>query len=300
MDAHPVRFSFLIPTAGRFDRLRGTLRALSELDAPTGSFEAVVVIDGGTSAPAATLAGDAGRVPIDVVIQEPSGPARARNVAAARARGEWFVFLDDDCRPSADFLRTLDAMLTSDSRLALGGQPVWPDSAGLWSLATHLVVEAFVESRSTASGSPGFLPSQNLVIHRAAWEDMGGFNEAFRSAGGEDREFCLRWAAAGGRCSRVAALSYVHDHPLTFRSFLLKHFRYGQGAAHCRRMTGPHRHGGYRAFARAVARLTWTRGPRRQILALAPALMLAQCATLAGNLAAQSPRDDAESVTSPS
>ncbi len=299
MDAQPVRFSFLIPTAGRLDRLRRTLRALAELEAPAGSFEAVVVIDGGMAEPAAGLAGDAGRMPMRVVTQRRSGPARARNVAAARARGEWLIFLDDDCRPSADFLTTLETLLAPDPRLAIGGQPLEPGSGGLWSVATHLVVEAFVESGRGASGAPGFLPSQNLVVHRTAWARTGGFNEAFRYAGGEDREFCLRWIADGGRFVRVTELAYVHDAPLPFWSYVRKHFRYGQGAMRCRHATGRRPQRRYRAFARALARRAWTQQPRWRIPALAVALALSQCATLAG-MVSWGQRDEADAVANPS
>ncbi len=283
METGAVRYSFLIPTRGRLGQVRETLQALSALEAPNGSFEALVGVDGGIPEPGAwSLAESAGGMPLTLIAQDRHGPARARNVAAARAQGEWLVFLDDDCRLSRDYLRVLERALTSDRSLAVGGQPRTPDSAGIWTLATHIVVEAFVESQRRACGTPGFLPSQNLVVHRTAWAQTGGFNEDFRAAAGEDREFCIRWTRGGGRLARLPELRYVHDDPLDLRDFLRKHFQYGQGAARFLHEAGQEPLRRYRLFLRDAWRRATASRPRWRVPALTVGLALSQLATLAG------------------
>lgn len=287
-DTSQIRYSFLIPANGRDGRVRPTLRALAAIEAPAGSFEAVVVFDGAVAESLKASLGDSARgMPLAVLEQQRSGPARARNLAASRARGEWFVFLDDDCRLSPDFLRVLEPALTPDPSLALGGHAQTARSVNVWTLATHIVVEAFIESQRRPCGSFDFLLSRNLVLHRAAWERTGGFDEDFRFAGGEDREFCYRWTHCGGRFVRLEQLRYVHDDPLGLGDFLRKHVQYGQGAARFQLKSGRPPGGRYDAFWREVARRLGATRPRSRIPALAVALALSQLATLAGMLFAE-------------
>ncbi len=281
------RYSFLIPSSGRASRLRGTLNALAALGDAADTSEVVLVIDGPASGlPLSDLLAGAGRMPVTVIEQARSGPARARNVAAAHARGEWLVFLDDDCRVGPDVLGQLGRVLRSDAGVAFGGQPSIPGTATIWSAASHIVVETFIASCRHPSGAFAFLPSQNLVVHRTAWQRMGGFSERFRAAGGEDREFCRRWVNGGGRLQRLPGLGYVHDDRLTAWSFLRKHFRYGEGAALVPHLPGL---GWYLTFlteaVRQIAAHGWWRQP-----GLIVALVASQVASATGRVFAEAPR----------
>src|SRR5215471_4089982 len=120
MEAKEVRYSFLIPTDAREGRLLATLQSLEELQAATGSFEVVVVFDGHIPASLKEFLGErASTPPLVVLEQEQGGPASARNLAASHARGEWIIFLDDDCRLSPDFLSVLELALEPGVRLAI-------------------------------------------------------------------------------------------------------------------------------------------------------------------------------------
>ena len=283
MEAKEVRYSFLIPTDAREGRLVATLQSLEELQAPTGLFEVVVVFDGEMPASLKEFLGErASTLPLVVLEQEQSGPASARNLAASHARGEWIVFLDDDCRVSPDFLRVLELALNPGVRLAIGGKPRTPDRVGIWTETSHIIVEAFIECQRDASGAFGFLPSQNLVLHRTAWETTGGFDIDFVAPAGEDREFCYRWIASGGCLVRLEQLRYIHDHFVGFWKFLQKHRQYGNGAVRFWQKSGTTRGSRYAAFLLEAARRIKSVHPRRRIPALVAALMLSQIATLVG------------------
>src|SRR4051812_48063528 len=88
--------SVIIATYQRPRILRGCLEALSRSDYPRDRFEVLAVDDGGTV--------DLGFVPefrdrMDVTLlrSRHGGPALARNVGLARAKGEFVAFTDDDC-----------------------------------------------------------------------------------------------------------------------------------------------------------------------------------------------------------
>ncbi|MEO8659853.1 MAG: glycosyltransferase [Bryobacteraceae bacterium] len=231
--------SFVIPTTGLKPQLPRALRGISALRQEGATTEVVVVFDGARKRwSAAELARCTGEARLVVLEQEAGGPARARNLGARSASGELLVFLDDDCYLEPDFLETLMTEIREGSGNIGGGIPAIPEVANLWSGASHIVVEAFIESQ-TSKGEIGFLPSQNLAVWRSDWERSGGFDETFAWAGGEDREFCVRWLAQGGRLGRFEKARYVHDHPLQMRSYFRKHREYGAAAARLGRRGRP-------------------------------------------------------------
>ena len=95
--------SVVIPTYERPDDLRICLNSLStevQLDAPT--YE-IIVSDDSSS--------DSSRILIEKYFPhvhwgegKKIGPAGNRNAGVARARGEWIVFLDDDCIAQEGYL----------------------------------------------------------------------------------------------------------------------------------------------------------------------------------------------------
>jgi GT2 family glycosyltransferase len=62
------------------------------------------------------------------------------------------------------------------------------------------------------NASGGVLWSCNLAVRRTAFEQLGGFDEDFLEAGGEDMEFAWRVARAGLRV-RFAPEALVHHPP---------------------------------------------------------------------------------------
>ncbi|MCP4887125.1 MAG: hypothetical protein GY904_11000 [Planctomycetaceae bacterium] len=59
---------------------------------------------------------------------------------------------------------------------------------------------------------------------------IGGFDESFRQAGGEDRDFCSRWQAAHYPIVWQKDAIAEHRHHQKVADFLKMHFRYGRGA----------------------------------------------------------------------
>src|SRR5262249_52454140 len=107
----PVPLSILIPTKNRRESLARTVEAC--LGCGNGvEVEVVVIDDGSTDGTAdgtAELLGELARASPDKLRFESvpaGGPARARNLAAERARHDTLLFLGDDIVPAhEDFLR---------------------------------------------------------------------------------------------------------------------------------------------------------------------------------------------------
>ena len=75
----------------------------------------------------------------------------------------------------------------------------------------------------------GYFAANNFAVERSAFLASGGFDETLRF--GEDRDFCHRWASAGGRFISTREALVRHHHRMNLAQFLCLHFKYGGGTA---------------------------------------------------------------------
>lgn len=275
-------YSAVIPSQAGRASLPETLRALSVLEAPAGVVEALLVFDGGGSAAVrANMTAAVPTLPLQMIDQPQSGPAAARNRGAALASGDWLIFLDDDCSLMPGFLSELERGLERNPGALFGGLALLPEHASPWSLASQLIIDAFVESQKTSKGQLRFLPTQCLALRREDWLRSGGFNEEFAAAAGEDRDFCWRWSQSGRPLVRLNQARYLHRHPLSARAFLRKHREYGSASS---QMSGLAHRAPLR-FLSACVRLLLRIRPVSRRLQVGAALILSQAMSLWGFVA---------------
>ena len=93
-------FSIIIPTYNRTAPLTNCLYFLTLLDYPRNCFEVIVVNDGGETKLEAIADTFRNQINLNLITQPHSGPAAARNTGAAKAKGEFLAFTDDDCMPA--------------------------------------------------------------------------------------------------------------------------------------------------------------------------------------------------------
>jgi GT2 family glycosyltransferase len=215
-------FSVIIPTCGR-RRLDRTLAAVAGLNR---SVCEVIVVDDGSSPALDVKRGD---LPLRVVRQQRSGPAAARNRGAREARTPFLVFLDDDCAPHPAWIDEISA--AAAPTIAVGGIVRNGLCENLFAEASHILVREFtLAQRLCEDDNYSFLPTANLAVHADAFRCVGGFDEQFPGAAGEDRDFCYRWRSRGYGL-RIASRAVVdHFHDMDLREFVRQQFGYGCGA----------------------------------------------------------------------
>jgi GT2 family glycosyltransferase len=144
------------------------------------------------------------------------GPAANRNGGAAQASGEWIAFIDDDCRPEAEWLSALVQQADTGQFDVIEGRIIVPDKHD----------SPFRRHVENLSG--GNFWSGNLAMRRDMFVRLGGFDEEFLEAGGEDMEFGDRIRRSGVRTTFCTAATVVHpSHVVTWRylfwrTFLMK------------------------------------------------------------------------------
>ena len=269
------KFSIVVPTYRRPEQLAGCLAAIARLDYPREGFEAIVVDDGGGESLDAVVDA-AGDVPLRLERQPNAGPARARNRGARLARGRYLAFTDDDCEPAPGWLRALEAALSTGA-VAAAGRSI--SAAGdPFSTADELLM-GFMFEHYNRPDDVRFAMTSNLAVERSTFLPLGGFDEAFPRAGGEDRELIHRLRSRGFRIAWAPEAAVRHFPSGNLGEFCERHYRYGRGAALFRRRTAGVERERLSFYAQILRCAPARGGSRARLRAL---VALSQVATAAG------------------
>lgn len=155
-----------------------------------GRFELIIVDDASGDDTPAVLQRLAADAPFPVVIRRQAvnrGPATARNVGWRTASSSTIAFTDDDCVPQPTWLATLVRGL-DDFDLVQGMTVPDPAQHHRWGDFSH-TIEA-LEPR-------GWYQTCNIGYRRSVIERIGGFDEDFFYAYGEDADLAWRAKESG-------------------------------------------------------------------------------------------------------
>jgi GT2 family glycosyltransferase len=196
--------SIVIPAHNRAGLTRQCLDAILA-EPPSLPFELIVVDDASTDATAELLAGYS--APVRVLTRSQNGGfATACNEGAAEATGEQLVFLNNDTIPQPGWLDALARYADQHPAAAVvGSKLLFPDDS-----VQHagVVICQDANPRHVYAGFPGDHPVVNrsrqfqavtaacMLVRRAAFEQAGGFDNAFRNCL-EDTDLCLRLRESG-------------------------------------------------------------------------------------------------------
>jgi mycofactocin system glycosyltransferase len=218
--------SVVIPVKDRAEELARCLASLSRLDYPQEKLQVIVVDDGsGDDSPLVARQAGAFLLPSGGTGR---GPAAARNIGAAAARGEILAFIDSDCSASAGWLAELLPAFDDPAMVAVGGLV-----DGMCTASAVDRYEAVMSSLSLGSrersGNGGndtfYLPSCNLLVRRAAFQAARGFDDSMHV--GEDVDLTWRLRDAGWTIAYLPMGRVLHEHRSTVRSFMSRRFDYG-------------------------------------------------------------------------
>jgi glycosyltransferase involved in cell wall biosynthesis len=224
-------YSIIIPTYRRREQLARCLAAIEALEFPRDRFELVVVDDGSPTPPGDLVAALDPGISAQLISARHSGPGVARNVGASLARGRYLVFTDDDCTPRADWLAAVDRWTRATSvPSAIGGRTVNILANDIYATASQGILDYLYEYYGHHNDAVRFFTTNNLVVPRAEFLEVGGFDDQFERAAAEDRDLCERWRRHGLPLQYANDMVVSHAHALTFGQFNRLHFRYGRGA----------------------------------------------------------------------
>jgi glycosyltransferase involved in cell wall biosynthesis len=230
------RVSLIVCTRNRGSRLGEFLNRITQLDAPSGGWELILVDNASTDATPAIIeefVRTAG-ISAQYVYAPLAGLARARNAGIAAASGDVLAFTDDDCYPQTDYLKTLVDIFSTYQPGFVGGRVLQhnPDHARvtLREYPNPLTIEA----RSCLR--PGRIHGANMAVLRDVVHAIGGFDPHLGAGtpciAGEDTEFLARalWAGWSGRYDPALVVSHDHGRLPAEAARMRRGYHFGCGA----------------------------------------------------------------------
>lgn len=197
-----MKISVIVPAFNEERLLPASLqsiRAAMQAFAEAGWEFELIVCDNNSTDRTAEIAAAAGAI---VVFEPINQIARARNTGAARATGDWLVFVDADSFPTIALFRDVVAQIRRGDVVA-GGATVTVDTR---SLAARAVVGWWnLISRIARWGAGSF-----VFCEAKTFREVGGFSRELYAA--EEIALFRRLKRAAHRSGRRIAI--LHRHPL--------------------------------------------------------------------------------------
>ena len=152
---------------------------------------------------------------------------------AAATVSPWLLFVDSDCLPAAGMLgRYFEPAPGERTGLLAGAVRAAPGDSRAARYAasrSHIDERFHLESGPYPSGV-----TANLLVRRAAFDEVGGFDASVRSGG--DLDFCWRVQRAGWALEHRPAAELAHRHPDEIPRLLAKARRHAAGRAWVNRL----------------------------------------------------------------
>jgi GT2 family glycosyltransferase len=175
------------------------------------------------------------------VVEEPiANRSRARNAGAGAAGSDRFAFTDADCVATPGWL---EGLLACAGRAPLLAGPVRtttqesPNAIERYEALWRFDQESWVQQ--------GWAATANMMVERAAFEAVGGFDPEYRHIG-EDADFCVRAGRAGHALGFCPDAVVTHDAERRLRPMLRRAWMHGYSGNQTHHRIGA----GYRAWRR--------------------------------------------------
>jgi GT2 family glycosyltransferase len=217
-----VEVSIIIPV---FNHCRDTLACLESIARQTDrpAYEVIVVDDGSSDETPAMLAQVEGLVAVRN--EQNLGFIGSCNRGAAAARGDYLVFLNNDTLVTPGWLDALAQtfrdipgtglagakLVYPDGRLQEAGGVIWRDASG-WNYGKHDDAD---HPRYNFAREVDYCSGACLMVPRALFEQLGGFDTVYRPAYYEDTDLAFKVRHAGHKVVYQPLAKVVHLEGLT-------------------------------------------------------------------------------------
>ena len=190
-------FSVIVPTFERPDDLRKCLESLKNKKQLFARQYEIIVTDDSRSEKCRELV-DQEFPDVKWGKGKQNGPGGNRNAGVLRAKGEWIIFIDDDCIADKDYLNAYLKAIIENPDIILFEGLIHPDRPRM----------TWAECCPENSSGNMFWTS-NLCVLKKVFDKIGGFDERFKVAY-EDIDFAYRIKTMGFKTKFVKEAKVCH------------------------------------------------------------------------------------------
>jgi len=220
----PNEISVIVPVKNNQAGIDRLLKIFTEVTQENDRPKEIIIVDNNSTHP--------------VVINEPcalnvkllrcsrQGPAAARNRGVTASIGNWLLFIDSDCIPTATTISGYRNR--SDNCIGYAGNIKSTSSSLIGSYYESQEILIPPEAQYENTKRPDYLVTANCLVYRDAFEAIGGFDEAFEFAGGEDIDLAFRLLEVGELQYQFDSL-VLHEFSDSLLDFAKRFVRYGSG-----------------------------------------------------------------------
>ncbi|GAB4482557.1 MAG: hypothetical protein OHK0031_05200 [Anaerolineales bacterium] len=210
--------SVIIPAYNAAATLPACLQALQRQTQPP---DEIIVVDDGSQDETLRLAEN---FPVRTLRQEHRGPAAARNLGIASARGEIILLTDADCAPTETWVAEMLRPLADESVAGVKGAYLTRQPEAIARLAQ---IE-FEERYDLLEKSPAidFIDTYSAAFRASILKAVSGFDPAFPLAVSEDAELSYRLAESGRRLVFNRRAQVYHQHPRSWAAYLRRKVKF--------------------------------------------------------------------------
>ena len=224
------QISVVIPAYNAQNTIVQTIQAVLEQDF-SDELEVIVIDDGSIDATAEKIKSFSVERPyrqLKYIYQNNAGPAAARNRGAQEAKGSILFFTDSDCVPQANWIKTMLPHLTQNTKeeiAAVSGSYGIANPENLLARCIHR--EILFRHHHLLPTFPKVLGSYNFCVKRKIFEEVKGFDVAYRNASGEDNHFSYKILQAGYKIYFEKESLVDHYHTVSLKKYLYEQYRHG-------------------------------------------------------------------------
>lgn len=159
------------------------------------------------------------------VRQENAGPATARNRGAADSKGEFILFTDSDCIPHNNWVEKIVNGFGNENVSAVCGSYGIANPEDILARCIH--DEILFRHRFLMSSYPRAFGSYNVGIRRTVFFEVGGFDESYRQASGEDNDLSYKVVKSGQLIYFERKAIVNHYHTTQLFKYFKEQYRHG-------------------------------------------------------------------------
>lgn len=194
----PKLISIIIPTLNEEKVIGRCLEALTTATREDLALE-IIVVDNGSSDKTVAIARTYG---VTTLVKKYVRIAGLRNFGVAHSQGDVLGFVDADCLVAKNWLTNAIRCMNDQSADAVGSYYAIPEDASWIGKTIELM-----QSKKTGA-EVTYIPAGNLLVARAAYSALGGFDESLET--NEDVDFCHRLKDKGYTLYSDPAIKSVH------------------------------------------------------------------------------------------